>query len=273
MKDLPKSMQYELFKKDPLDQGRPLVVGKKELVKLKKNFTTNHYVMVMILEGEGIYIDHRTGQEYPLRPGCIFQRFIGVTHTVKMSTVENTQFYLRIPTEAYLSCKLVQNLDCSPCVFEYDLGKYNQLMNDFVEAYKDESYAVVLGAMIPLILKLHSGHRAYIPQDDGAEIIRRAARILTNDLKTDIDLEWLADAHGMSYRTFRRRFSDVFDCTPGAYRLSHKMDTASHYLKNSKQTVQDISLKLGYSSAFSFSRQFKKYFNISPTYFRDREEL
>ena len=44
------TMDYMLFAKDPLGQGRPIVIDKKLLVKLKKDYTTNHYVMVMVIK-------------------------------------------------------------------------------------------------------------------------------------------------------------------------------------------------------------------------------
>ena len=261
-------MDYLIFEKDPLDQGRPIVVDRKLLVKLKKEYTTNHYVMVMVVKGEGTYKDLTTGQEYPVKPGTLMQRFIGRSHSVVMKTEDNEQYYLRIPMEAYLACKLMQNIDASPCVFQLDLDEYISVLDSFVEENKGKTYQELLLAIIPLVLKLHSGHRSYIEIDEGSEVIRRASRILTNDLKTDLDLEWLADLSEMGYKTFRRRFKKEFGCSPGAFRLKYKMETAEHYLKHSEITVQEISLKLGYSSAFAFSRQFKKEYDLSPHNFR-----
>lgn len=261
-------MEYLIFRNDPSDKGRPIVIDRKLLVKELKEYTTNHYVMAMVTRGEGEYTDLSTGKKYSVRSGMIMQRFVGRTHKVIMNTEENEQYYLRIPMEAYLACNLVQNLDATPCVFEMDLDEYVNLMDQFVDKNKKKPYQDLLIEIIPLVLKLHSCHVSTVEPIEGSEEIRKASRILTNDLKRDIDLEWLAESCGMSYKTFSRKFKEEFDCSPGAYRLKFKMDAADHYLKYSSSSIQEISVLLGYSNAHSFSRQFKKVFGISPLFYR-----
>jgi two-component system response regulator YesN len=46
------------------------------------------------------------------------------------------------------------------------------------------------------------------------------------------------------------------------------MESAADLLKNSSTKIQDIATRVGYNSAQSFIRLFKKYYNMTPVEFR-----
>ncbi|WP_418698189.1 hybrid sensor histidine kinase/response regulator transcription factor [Bacteroides sp.] len=60
----------------------------------------------------------------------------------------------------------------------------------------------------------------------------------------------------------------IADQTPSAFILQMKMSQAHEMLLNTNLTVAEISDKLGYCNANHFSRQFKEFYNESPSKFR-----
>ena len=56
--------------------------------------------------------------------------------------------------------------------------------------------------------------------------------------------------------------------TPMRYLNNLKMETATSLLLNSDLSVKEISWKLGFSSQYHFSRNFKAYSGCTPTDYR-----
>ena len=70
---------------------------------------------------------------------------------------------------------------------------------------------------------------------------------------------------GYSYHYICARFKAHYGCSPGAYLLSKRMDHAVGLLSEGK-SVSEVSLILGYSSPFNFSRAFKRHFGYPPKF-------
>lgn len=69
---------------------------------------------------------------------------------------------------------------------------------------------------------------------------------------------------GYSYHYLCARFKSVYGTTPGAYLFSRRMDHAARLLAEGK-SVSAVSLSLGYSSPYNFSRAFKKHTGKPPS--------
>lgn len=63
-------------------------------------------------------------------------------------------------------------------------------------------------------------------------------------------------------------FCEHAGCSMRDYIIRCKMKAAKSLLKNSLYSVQDVSQLLGYADYYQFSRQFKKQFGISPSFYR-----
>lgn len=77
----------------------------------------------------------------------------------------------------------------------------------------------------------------------------------------------LAALVGLSEKYFIPYFKQALGITPGQYIYQIKMNRARDYLHEKKYTVQQIAERLGYPDPFTFSKAFKKYYNVAPSKF------
>lgn len=68
-------------------------------------------------------------------------------------------------------------------------------------------------------------------------------------------------------------FKEAFGETPGKYLATLKRKYAEQMLSTPNFSIQTISLHLGYSSVTNFSRQFKRWTNISPSEYQKKSLL
>ncbi len=77
----------------------------------------------------------------------------------------------------------------------------------------------------------------------------------------------LAALVGISEKYFITYFKKALGITPGQYIYQIKMNRAREYLNEKKYTIQQIANLLGYPDPFTFSKAFKKYYNVPPSKF------
>jgi AraC family transcriptional regulator len=87
------------------------------------------------------------------------------------------------------------------------------------------------------------------------------------NLHRAIRIKEIADVVTMSEKYFIFFFKKAIGLTPGQYIFHLKMNKASVLLYERKYSVKQIASFLGYSDAYSFSKAFKKFYNIPPSRF------
>lgn len=80
---------------------------------------------------------------------------------------------------------------------------------------------------------------------------------------THLDMETLVLEMGYCREYLTRQFSLVYHTTPMQYFQQKKMNAALHSLTNGAR-IKEIAEELNYSSAYAFSKAFKKHFGLSP---------
>ena len=68
----------------------------------------------------------------------------------------------------------------------------------------------------------------------------------------------------MSQRSFARKFKDVTGNTPLEYIQRVKIEVAKRQLEQGRQTVEEISLDVGYEDFSSFRNIFKRFTGLTP---------
>ncbi|WP_373540189.1 helix-turn-helix transcriptional regulator [Chamaesiphon sp.] len=74
----------------------------------------------------------------------------------------------------------------------------------------------------------------------------------------------LAQQVGLSDRTLRRGFRDIFDTTVFGYLTQHRMELAEQLLRLGNVTVAEIANRVGYTNPSHFGEAFKRQFGITP---------
>lgn len=100
------------------------------------------------------------------------------------------------------------------------------------------------------------------------EKLQRIASYLRTHYTERVDLSILAAKHGLSRRTFFRRWQTLFPgTTPHQYLLSLRLQEGRRLLRN-EMPISEIAQTLGFPDASGFTEQFRRRYGEPPTGFR-----
>ncbi len=102
------------------------------------------------------------------------------------------------------------------------------------------------------------------------EQIQRALDYVENNLFCQIKQEYVAREAGMSSRSMQHYFWMITGYSYKEYVVKRRLNAAKGDLLSSNKHVLDIALDIGYQTHESFTRAFKREFNVSPNEFRRR---
>ena len=88
-----------------------------------------------------------------------------------------------------------------------------------------------------------------------------------------ITLSDVAEAVGYSSAYLTNQVAKQTGYPINVWIIKRRMVAALPLLKNTNQTIEEISTNLGYQSACHFSRQFRQYNHTSPTDWRKKNQL
>lgn len=101
------------------------------------------------------------------------------------------------------------------------------------------------------------------------EAIKRAQQWIEKYYAQAVDLNEVAQLHGMSRRTFERRFKHATGDTPLAYLQRTRVEAAKRMLENHLGTFNEISYRLGYENSSHFREVFKKHAGLLPSEYQN----
>ncbi|MGO4109116.1 AraC family transcriptional regulator [Paenibacillus sp. YAF4_2] len=78
----------------------------------------------------------------------------------------------------------------------------------------------------------------------------------------------IAQLTGMHRSHLSSRFKHSFGMSPREYLIKLRMERAEEMLHNRTLSITEISLSLGYSDLYTFSRAFSTYYGMSPSHYR-----
>ena len=84
----------------------------------------------------------------------------------------------------------------------------------------------------------------------------------------ELDLRFLANRLGMSFRTLSRKFKNELQITPGKWIQNKRLEMARALLEMTRLSVSEICYRIGYQDVASFSRLFAKSTGMPPADFR-----
>lgn len=107
--------------------------------------------------------------------------------------------------------------------------------------------------------KLHTNHRmAYVIQ------------YIKDNIHQNLSIDDLSKQACMSKSHFFRSFKQEFGISPIDYILQERIERAKFLLKNSAQSIAQISYEVGFSSPAYFNRMFKKITNETPQHYKKK---
>ncbi|ASA21597.1 AraC family transcriptional regulator [Paenibacillus donghaensis] len=251
----------------------------------------------------GDWSEHKTHSDYDLwllLDGSLTIHIKGIKHSAKPGDV--IFFYPDVPyhaTSADWGCRFIY------VHFDFALGNQQRILSDFqlsgiidreliheeVERFsktysQSKQQSIIPGirlgmkanltAIVAKIMELH-GTGQYTGRflngsmtnklGRGLNLLRPVFKYIDDHLNQSIKMKELAALVGISEKYFISYFKNALGVTPGQYIYQVKMNRAREYLYEKKYSVQQIANFLGYPDPFTFSKAFKKYYNISPSKF------
>ncbi len=94
--------------------------------------------------------------------------------------------------------------------------------------------------------------------------IRRAMWILRQDFAKEINISDLAASVNMSQSSFYRYFKEVAGISPLQFRKEIRLIEAKRLITQEYKNVSTACFSVGYESQTQFSREYKRYFGVSP---------
>lgn len=141
-----------------------------------------------------------------------------------------------------------------------EIIKCNELYN-----LENNTFANVLFSLLYLrCIKSYSDREIYFSGVYSKEI-EFAVDYIENNLYNKINFSELSEKLNLSDRNFRKVFKEYIGVSPKSYMQKLRMQIAAKDLKSGELSISQISDKLGYYSPFQFSRDFKKYFDVNPS--------
>ena len=131
---------------------------------------------------------------------------------------------------------------------------------------QEESVSAVAARTMELVMEI--GREA---KQAPEPLLADALRFLECHLSEPLQLPVLEEKLHLSSDGLNRLFRKEFGVPPKRYLIEQRMLLAHSLLKSTTLSVQEISLKCGYKSQFSFSREFRKKYGIPPRKVRERD--
>lgn len=137
------------------------------------------------------------------------------------------------------------------------LSEYNHKQVGYITSLKADFMRLI----VFLSRRYESGQ-----SEKGNKVLRIAIPLshMENHFAEITGIQELADMASMSARHFSRIFQNAYHLSPMTYIIHLRMAYAKTLLASTQKNVTEISYDCGYQDSNYFTRQFKKYYNITP---------
>lgn len=236
----------------------------------------DHFSFVYLLDGSGSYSDE-LGVSRRLSPGDLFFTFPNLTHSYGPTEDDAWSEIFVVFDGPVFHLWLEQNVLCPERgLFQlHPISYWERKIREAVEwsRYPNHRKALTQACRLQQLLADILSNENYDShqQEQKENWAYLAARTLEEEKNLHISWEDLARRAGVSYETFRKRFSKEMGISPARYHMKCLMEHACDLLL-SGQCNRDVAEALGFCDEFHFSRRFKQIVGCSPRDFRNHSE-
>lgn len=234
-----------------------------------RDITFEHYGGLLLLDGEGEYLDKSCGS-IPLFRGCFIQRLPGVQHsTLVTPNGKWLEFFICISAESYhnlLSMGLLSDqpvMRCEEASLEELVCAARNLLSSMQCA--DETALTTLYFEAQKLLCAITSRCSLSRRDE--DRIRLACRLIER-YSGRITGQELAAQMNLGYEALRKQFKASTGLSIGQYAIRVRINRAKALLLRSDLPLEKLAVQLGYPDCFSFCKQFKQHTGVSPSQFR-----
>ena len=150
------------------------------------------------------------------------------------------------------------------------------LFNDLADKYNHsrflniECLAVFLNILYKMMIINHEEDVMLTPKQTH---IRMAKQFIENNFQFQIKITDIADSLSLSPNYLANIFKEELGISPKQYLIEYRMQKACQYLTSSEMLIQDIAKRVGYPNPLHFSAEFKRMKHVSPTIYKNTNQL
>lgn len=104
----------------------------------------------------------------------------------------------------------------------------------------------------------------YLADEDNVRRIKMAKEIIISRMAEPPTLAELSEEVGLGLKKLKEGFKQIYGDSVYGFLFDYKMEYARKMLESGKHNVNDVGLKVGYSTASHFIASFKKKFGTTP---------
>lgn len=240
---------------------------------IKTMFETCNFSL--ILRGRGEF--RRAGKTWEVQAPCVLTQWPGEYVEYGPPIPDETWAELYLIYDARLMSKFKQSrmIDLQRPVWPIgDLAAVHAQIAEFAELASTRNPATVVDRVdrvcerliLETLLASHTQAR-----DDKtihqmiAEVQRHPGRV--------VDFDAMAQRHGMSPSTFRRRWAEITKLPPARLLQQFRLREACRLLAETMQPINEIAHAVGFEDELYFSRRFHKEMRVSPRDYRKAYRL
>lgn len=181
--------------------------------------------------------------------------------------------YLYIELEGKDVAEYFSQYEKQEYIFHYSspdkLLRLLEQMNTSTEFLYDRDYGKALYYMVSVLHEDYSLQQRFIPA--GNKYVEAAKDYMERNFSMPITIGHVAEEVHVSRAYLRNLFAEYEKKSPKQYLSELRMYHAGQLLLKSELSVTEIAETIGYTDLFQFIKAFKKFYNISPSKYRQRE--
>jgi len=104
----------------------------------------------------------------------------------------------------------------------------------------------------------------FLVDEDNVRRIRQAKEIMISRMAEPPSLTELSEEIGLSLKKLKEGFKHIYGDSVFSFLFDYKMDYARKMLETGQYNVNEVGLKVGYSTASHFIAAFKKKYGTTP---------
>ena len=158
----------------------------------------------------------------------------------------------------------------------YSSGGANSFLNlilYLVEKYAGRDMAILSSKVFQIEIERNSQSAFMIfnaQKEHEDEPIRKAQDFIEKNVQDKITVDQLATMFALGRRNLERRFKKATSNTVVEYIQRVKMEAAKISLESSRENVNEVMYKVGYTDTKAFRTTFKKITGLSPVHYRNK---
>jgi AraC-like DNA-binding protein len=237
-------------------------------VKGKGKFIFNNNSYILDLNEEKALLLYNPQKELPLHlevapKSWIISILISIKkfHTLFSSDTEMIPFLSKDNLEKKYYTE--ESISPSMAIVLNQIFHYNQNSSIKTLYLKGKSYEL-LSLFFNTNEDPNAEHCPFLSDEENVLKIKKAKEIIIKNMAEPPGLQELADEVGISLKKLKAGFKEIYGETVFNFLFDYKMEFARKLLESGSYNVNEVGLKIGYSTSSHFIAAFKKKFGTTP---------